>query len=207
VHKCDLAANGADPSMTDFVHPTRSDRAAARCGRAVTADRGGSPSAGRRPRRRAGAPSGEDGRPAAEEPDQRRVADSPNHALRGEETIVARQRWRSAHASGALTHSPSRAAPSGRRRRSPASSPRSASRCRAASLSSRACGRRSRTAGARPTRRQEAARSGRCARPIRNSSRRTRRRLGAALVRVLEACPTAAVPSSSATARRTRRRS
>jgi hypothetical protein len=115
-----------------------------------------------------------------------------------------RQRWRSEHASEAATSSRSRPAPSARRRRSPASSPRSASRCSTASWSSRVCAPRSRTAGARRTRRPQAARSPHYATPTPSSSRRIPSGSASHSVASSTLCPMTPAPSSSATVRRTR---
>ena len=60
----------------------------------------------------------------------------------------------------------------------------------AASWSSQVCGRRSRTAGARPMRRGEAARSGPYARPTPSSSRRTRSGSARRSAASSTACPT-----------------
>jgi len=137
----------------------------------------------------------------AKEIELRRHTDADEDVLTAEGVAAALE---IAHASEATTSSRSRPARSVRPRRSPASSPPSASKCRSASWSSRACARRLRTAGARPTRRLVAAHSGPYARPILSSSRKTRSGSAPRSDASSTACPTAAVPSSSATARRMR---
>jgi hypothetical protein len=115
-----------------------------------------------------------------------------------------RRRSRLAPASRAATTSRSRRARSGRRRRLPASSRRSANQCRVASWSSQACGRRSRTGGAPRTKRRAAAGWRHYARPILSSSHRTRSDWAPRSAESSTTCPTAATPTSSATVRRTR---